>query len=652
MSWLDPARWLGFDVESSGELPEYALQPWSDRAFLTSFSTSEFSGVAGDRKVSTAIYPALDTGITLATHPQSVEFVEVLKVHIDQMFCRAFAEDKYIMGWNTPFDASWLIKLGFREQVMSAKWLDAMLMWKHLTRIPESDKNKANRKKYGLKEAVAEFLPKHAGYGDDVDFHDFSPAATQKRRKYNRLDAGLTLQLAYMFAAKLCAPSRVAQRRALKIETAAIPLVADHIITGLAVNQDGTHALGASLSAERDELAGLLNTYGLTPTVLASPTKLRQILFEEWDLPVIKKTAKGIASTDKDVLYELGFIDDRIAAVQRYREIGGLRTKFVDNVLASAQYNSDGRTHPTAIIGSTYTGRMTYSSSVGKNKEKRQTGFAIHQMKRSAEFRRNIEVPEGYGLCEWDAASQEFRWCAIESNDEVMLSLCLPGEDAHSYMGSQMSDWTYRDLQLAAASGDKAGKLVRQSGKVGNLSCQFRIGPQSLLTTARTDYQLPWDLQMAKKVHSTYHRAYPGVKKYWDRKIREAKIVGYAETLGGRRVLLDGNWHNQNEQWKLESTAINFPIQGVGADQKYLAMMCIKPLLTKYNGHFYFELHDGLYAIFPLRKWEKAAYAGRELLSNLPYRKAWGFEPPIPLPWDLKLGQPGKQTWGDLVEAA
>ena len=77
-----------------------------------------------------------------------------------------------------------------------------------------------------------------------------------------------------------------------------------------------------------------------------------------------------------------------------------------------------------------------------------------------------------------------------------------------------------------------------------------------------------------------------------------------------------------------------------------LAMAAIKSLLTKYDGRFYFELHDGLYAIFPIAKAEKAAHEGRRMLSNLPYTKVWGFTPPIPLPWDMKLGP----NWGNLKE--
>jgi DNA polymerase I-like protein with 3'-5' exonuclease and polymerase domains len=96
----------------------------------------------------------------------------------------------------------------------------------------------------------------------------------------------------------------------------------------------------------------------------------------------------------------------------------------------------------------------------------------------------------------------------------------------------------------------------------------------------------------------------------------------------------------------LESAAINFPIQGVGADQKYLAIAALGPLFTKLEGRFLFELHDGLYSVFPDKYAKKAAFAGQKILNALPYKKAWEFDPPIPLPWDIKIGK----RWGDSVE--
>ena len=50
-----------------------------------------------------------------------------------------------------------------------------------------------------------------------------------------------------------------------------------------------------------------------------------------------------------------------------------------------------------------------------------------------------------------------------------MQALCLPGEDPHSFMGSQIAGVDYGELVRAVHSGDKKAEDRRQLGKVANL---------------------------------------------------------------------------------------------------------------------------------------------------------------------------------------
>jgi hypothetical protein len=62
------------------------------------------------------------------------------------------------------------------------------------------------------------------------------------------------------------------------------------------------------------------------------------------------------------------------------------------------------------------------------------------------------------------------------------------------------------------------------------------------------------------------------------------------------------------------------------------------------GAHFAWDLHDGLYFYVPEDKAKDFAARGKQLLDNLPYGRAWGFEPPILLPWDAHMGY----SWGTL----
>jgi DNA polymerase-1 len=618
---------IAFDVETGSPYDtKFALQPIRARHHAADITSD-----------ATAVYDRNSIATVAKHEPTRDDLYQFLRHCIDN--------DLTVVGWNVAFDAAWLCGYGLTNEVMKVKWLDGMLLWQHLEREPEYDTQRTKKQSFGLKAAVAKYLPQYAGYESGVDFFDNSPAMVAKRLKYNKADAAFTLRLTEMFYNKLEKLSPQTLRNAL-IEASAIAPVAQSIVQGLHIDVDWAKEMQQRLDTQQAELGALLAEHGLTDTVLASPKQLAAKLYDEWGLPVLVETAKGGRSTDKVALHMLAPQDDRVAHIREYREAANNRTKFVDKILDSVAYNEDGCTRPWPRIYGTYSGRVTYNSSQGKGKEQVQTGFALHQMKRSKDFRRIVTAPEGFVLCEWDAAGQEYRWMAIESSDATMLTLCEPGQDPHAYMGASIDHRDYFELILQHHAGDKAAQNVRQLGKVGNLSCQYRIGAKKLWITANVNFGMPITMMEAENILDVYHRTYPGVKQYWARQIQKCRRLGYAETLAGRRVQLNGSWINRQTAWQLESTAVNFPIQGIGADQKYLAIKVLQNYLNQYGGRFYFELHDGLYAIIPKRAAEKAARVIQRALNNLPYQKAWGFAPPIPLPWDLKMGP----SWGEMRE--
>lgn len=162
---------------------------------------------------------------------------------------------------------------------------------------------------------------------------------------------------------------------------------------------------------------------------------------------------------------------------------------------------------------------------------------------------------------------------------------------------------------------------------------------------ARVQYNIPMTQPEADHIRGTYLRSYPGVPIYWKRQIALTRSCGFVETFAGRRVKVVGNWDG-SWGWSMGSTAINYRIQGTGADQKYLAMAVLRDYLPKVNGRFGWDLHDGIYLFIPDEHVERVTHEGKYLLDNLPYKQAWGFTPPTPMPWDCKRGP----SWGKLKE--
>jgi DNA polymerase I-like protein with 3'-5' exonuclease and polymerase domains len=622
---------LSFDLETSGTKPEYALQPWRARqglAWVTSFATCE--------KIDGAL---LFNGCVL---PDKRTLAAILE--------QAIATKSRIVGWNITFDVAWLIARGLEDLVFRCKWLDAMRLWRHYFIEPEWSANPGKKRSYGLKTYVTEYLPWLAGYEEGVDYHDSSPENLQKLLRYNKDDAHATLLASQDLLEKLTPD----QRRCVFIEAESIPLIARANIAGMLIDTSRVQDQRSKQIEIAEQTFSLLERHIARDNLnMNSSQQLAAVLYDDWRLPCRWFTETGTRSTDKEALHELALIDPRAKLIRDHREAVNLGTKFCQTILNSVEYNNDGCTHPEAILFGTYSGRLTYSSkqSHKSNSVPRkaaticQTGFALHQMKRGPEFRSAIIAPPGYDLVEFDADGQEFKWMAIASHDETMLSLCSSGEDAHSYMAARIYHEDYVKLMALVGAGEAHAKVRRQMGKVANLSLQYRTSARKLMLVARVDYGIPLELSEAERVRATYYTTYPGVPAYHSVQIARTKRLGYVETFAGRRVQVIGNWDGPHG-WSMGSTAINYRIQGTGADQKYLALAVLKPYIIQNGAHFAWDMHDGLYFYVPEGASRRIASEIKPILNNLPYKRAWGFEPPIALPWSCKIGP----SWGGLKE--
>lgn len=618
-------NWISLDLETYGSEPAYALQPWR-----------VCGGVAGISCFATG-WHNLDTENIRTRAVWMKDDVAYGRRTLEALLSITLKHDQTIVAWNAPFDVAWLLAYGLGDLVYENKWIDGMHIYRRLVNSPDKTA------KHNLKAVVNKYFPRYAGYEEGVDFDATDAESRDKLMKYNRLDAMFTLTLAEGFWKKLTP----AERRNARIEAASITQVAEANLSGLTIHRDNLMALDTKLIKDVEESKNkLLEADPEMATVnLNSPKQLATVLFDRWGLMPLKKTGTGARSTDKETLHELA-LDYPLAKVLRdNRSAVGDRAKFVTAIMKSLDYNKSVCTHPLSKIFGTYTGRMTVTSTQRKGKAKGksdyQVGFALHQMKRSSEFRRIISSPQGYVLLGFDFAGQEYRWMAVESGDEAMLGLCQPGEDAHTYMAGRIGNIEYRELQGKVKAKEDSALSLRFLGKVGNLSCQYRTSAKTLRRVARVDYGIPLDQETSERIHRVYRQTYPGVPQYWRRQIAKCKDSREVWTLSGRKVLLPDTW-----DWSSESTAINFPIQGVGTDQKYLALHVIRDYLNKVSGKFYFEMHDELFFIVPTRYAERAATDIKVLLSNLPYKAAWGLDLPINFPVDAKLGS----TWGDLQE--
>ena len=90
---------------------------------------------------------------------------------------------------------------------------------------------------------------------------------------------------------------------------------------------------------------------------LNSPKQLAKVLFEDLNLPIIKKTPKGAPSTDGSVLEELSKTYELPKYILKYREYEKIRSTYIEGL--KSEITSKNRVHTTYNLFGTATGRLS-----------------------------------------------------------------------------------------------------------------------------------------------------------------------------------------------------------------------------------------------------------------------------------------------------
>lgn len=567
-------------------------------------------------------------------------------------------QGKVVYAHNALFDLAFMIATTspkrcdkIHEVIRNILWRDTSLLvkWCINGQLPETIFFK-----YDLANLVKTFLPDHpltkeflemksrkVNAGDDPEYW-------LKRAQW---DVIMTRALAEKMQTKLA----IEQRTGFLTEQACLVPVANSWITGIRVDREQMQRNRKHFEQIRVEAARKL---GVTPDIFTSTKRLPYLLFNTWGLPVLSRTPTGNPQCNADTLKLLEYrlkqegdneMAGRLKTIMEAKEACTLLSKYVKSMEEALAHTQDGYLYPAPRIFGTYTGRMTYSSTTNgrdfeeDTKKRFKNSIAAHQIPRKDKMvRSSLCPPPGYKIYEADASGQESRIMAIRSGDETMIKIFAQDLNFHSMSGASIIGVDYTDFQLAYKNeGNDGGYYTeqRQLGKLMNLSCNFRIGGKALASKAFLDYDTFMTEDTGRFLVQTFARSYSGVPKYWDDVIWESKQKGYTETFGGRRYKLT-DWGSH--RWITESSAINVPIQGSGADMKVVA---IKETFEKVpEAIFVLDLHD---ASFFYVKDEDAERIRQDLdrtLDTIDYQKYWGFELPIPLPYESKMGA----TWADV----
>ena len=386
------------------------------------------------------------------------------------------------------------------------------------------------------------------------------------------------------------------------------------------VQRNGVLIDDTSLLLQSQELAEKMNAleqraYDLADQTfnLASPKQIQEILFEKMELPIIRKTPKGQASTAEDVLQELALEYELPKLILEHRSMGKLKSTYTDKlpIMVNSQ---TGRVHTSYHQAVAVTGRLSSSDPNLQNIPIRTD--------EGRRIRHAFVVPDGSQMLAADYSQVELRIMAHLSGDETLLKAFRNGDDIHSATAAE----------IFSVEQDQVNADQRRKAKAINFGLIYGMSAFGLAK------QLNIGMQEAQQYIDIYFNRYPGVKGYMDNIRQSAADQGYVETVFGRRLYLpDINAKNGQLRKYAERTAINAPMQGTAADIIKTAMVDIQRALEKQNyatnmimqvhDELVFEVPDAEIAIIqPLirEKMQSAVTLDVPLVVDIGLGKNWG----------------------------
>ena len=356
-------------------------------------------------------------------------------------------------------------------------------------------------------------------------------------------------------------------------ETAELPLcrvLAEMERAGCRVDRGALAAFGEMLSGRIAQQEAAIYAMAGESFNINSPKQLGQILFEKLGLPHGKKTKTGW-STNADVLEKLRYEAPIVGAVLEYRQYAKLKSTYADGLLKAL--DPDGRVRTSFQMTVTATGRL---SSTEPNLQNIPTRTDL-----GSEIRKMFIPADGCVLVDADYSQIELRLLAHISGDVAMQQAFLSGQDIHTATAAQVFH-----VDLADVTAD-----MRRSAKAVNFGIVYGISAFSL------SQDIGVSVAEAKAYMEAYFATFPGVRRYMDAVVEQARERGYVETLfHRRRDLPELTSSNFNLRAFGERVALNMPIQGTAADIMKLAMIAVWKRLRaeQPKARLVLQVHDEL----------------------------------------------------------
>jgi DNA polymerase I len=407
-------------------------------------------------------------------------------------------------------------------------------------------------------------------------------------------DADYTWRLYEYFQPKVDASSFAKLFR--ETEMPLVDVLCEMECNGVALDSALLAELSGSLAERLEELTREIHAAAGHGFNIDSTQQLAGVLFDELQLPVVRKTKTG-RSTDAETLETLAHTTTHALPrlVLEYRELTKLKGTYVDT-LPKMVCRRTGRIHAGFHQTGAVTGRL---SSSDPNLQNIPIRTEIGRRIRGA----FVAGQADHVLLTADYSQIELRVLAHFCRDEALLEAFRSGQDIHAFVAAQVNGVPLEQVTKEQRSAAKAVNF-------GIIYGQTAHGLSRALGISRG---------AAKTFIDMYFMRYPGIRLFIEKTIAEAKRQGYVETLLGRRRPLPELRSSSPQETSLgERLAVNTVVQGTAADLIKRAMIDIQHAIeTEHRpSRMLIQVHDELVFEVPAGAVEAEAEMVRQKMTT------------------------------------
>ena len=354
---------------------------------------------------------------------------------------------------------------------------------------------------------------------------------------------------------------------AFKILSQILPVIADMEYTGILIDKKMIDELIIGFTDDREKARETFIKKLKLPEDfnLNSSKQLREVMYQQLELPVKIKTKSGNESSNQKAIEIASRTKPVLNKLLEYRDAKGELEKLL---LYRESIKEDGRIHSSF---NTFSPRSSRAMSSRPN---------LQNVTRNSPLKNIFISKPGYSFLYYDFSALEFRLWAIISKDDNAIKFIKEGKDIHKYIASIFYKKTEEEVT----------KEERDSIKTVVYGSIYGADAEAVAYIANVDKQL------AERVQQIFfqlcRKGYFWIKEM-ESKIAKDKFV--TTIFGTTKYVQDLELAQDKQRKHLIDSAKNFIVQSTGGELGFIAMVKIHKAFRA-NGldaHYVHNIHDG-----------------------------------------------------------